>query len=216
MRRSCGRCARSTISDADAAERHDADGPLLDAQQVAVYVTRGGWLKAVPARPTSAPHSQPRDPVAAVVRATTEDTLLLIDAEGGGYRIELADVPVTTMRQRGTGLGQLLGDAAGAPIVGAVVLDDTVATVATVSAEGLVKRSERAEYEGRTRAMVAAGVRDDDEIVAVLACGDDDDLLVAHSGGFAIRFPAADVRAMGRSATLSHQPAEGGSWPRPW
>jgi DNA gyrase subunit A len=192
---------RSRIQGADDTDAPGDDAPLLDAQQVAVYVTRGGWLKPVAARPTSAPHSQPRDPVAAVVRATTEDTLLLIDADGGGYRVELADVPVTTMRQRGVAVGQLLGDPPGAPIVGAAVLDDEVDAVATVSAQGLVKRSDREEYLGRTRAMIAAGVRDDDAIVAVLACRDDDELLVAHSGGLAIRFPVADVRSMGRSAT---------------
>jgi DNA gyrase subunit A len=34
----------------------------------------------------------------------------------------------------------------------------------------------------------------------VLLCRDDDHLLLAHSGGSVIRFPAADVRVMGRSA----------------
>jgi DNA gyrase subunit A len=178
----------------------DAPAPILEAQSVTVYISAAGYLKSVPARRISAPHSHPRDPVVAVLRGTTEDTVLLIDAEGGGYRIGLGDVPVSTMRQRGTTIAQLLGDGPDAPIVGAVLLDAACPTVLTVSARGLVKRTERAEYEGRTRAMIAAGVRDDDEIVGVAACADGDHILLAHDGGLVARFPADDARAMGRSA----------------
>ncbi len=177
----------------------DAPAPVLEAQGVLVYVSAGGYVRSVPARRIPAPHPQPRDPVVALLRATTEDTILVIDAEGGGYRIALADVPVTTMRQRGTTIAQLLGEGPAVPVVGAVVLG-SAETVVTASARGLVKRTERAEYEGRTRSMIAAGVRDDDEIVAVAACGPDDHLLLAHDGGLITRFAASEVRPMGRGA----------------
>jgi DNA gyrase subunit A len=195
---------RSRISEPGVAEDDelaDAALPELEAQPVTVYVTAAGYLKPVPVRRQSKPHTHPRDPVAAVLRTTTEHTLLLIDAEGNGYRLAVADIPVTTMRQRGTALAQLLGEPADAPIVGALVLEDDVETVLTVSARGQVKRTERAEYEGRTRTMIAAGVKDSDRLVAAAACGDADQLLVAHSGGQVVRFAAADVRPMGRAAT---------------
>jgi DNA gyrase subunit A len=178
----------------------EAPAPVLEAQAVTVYVTAAGYLKSVPARRISAPHNHDKDPVVAVLRGTTDDTALLIDAEGGGYRIALADVPVTTMRQRGTTVAQLLGEGPDAPIAGAVLLGPEVETVVTVSANGLVKRTTRDEYEGRTRAMIAAGVKDDDAIVAVATCGDDEHLVLAHSGGLVTRFAAADVRPMGRGA----------------
>ena len=177
--------------------------PLLDAQPVTVYVTVGGWLKAVPQRPSSAPHTQPRDPVVAVVRASTDDTLLLVDQSGGGYRVALADLPVTTMRQRGVALTALLaegGNAPAPPLAGAVVLSPQAETLLFVSAQGLVKRTDRTEYEGRARTMIAAAVRDRDRLVGVFACGDGDHILLAHDGGQAVRFPAAQVRPMGRNA----------------
>jgi DNA gyrase subunit A len=177
-----------------------ADLPQLEAQPVTVYVTAAGYVKPVAQRRTSAPHSHPRDPVVAVLRATTEQTLLLVDADGGGYRIALADVPVASMRNRGTTVAQLLGEGPDAPIVGAVVLGPATPTVLTVSARGLVKRTDRAEYEGRTRQMIAAGVRDDDTLVAVAGCADGDHLLLAHDGGLVARFAADEVRPMGRGA----------------
>jgi len=47
---------------------------------------------------------------------------------------------------------------------------------------------------------VAAGVRAEDRIVAAIGCAEDDHLLLAHDGGFVIRFPAVEVRPMGRTA----------------
>ncbi|MGH8901826.1 MAG: DNA gyrase/topoisomerase IV subunit A [Egibacteraceae bacterium] len=192
---------RRSRLDVPAAETGVQGRPLLDAQPITVYVTAGGWLKAVPQRPVSAPHTQPRDPVVAVVRARTDETLLLVDADGNGYRVVLGDVGVTTMRQRGAALEALLGEGSGLPpLVGAVRLVPGADTVLTVSAQGLVKRTERAEYEGRMRAMVAAGVREGDVLVGVAGCREGDHVLIAHDGGQAIRFPAADVRPMGRTA----------------
>ena len=173
---------------------------VLEAQPVTVYVTAGGWLKSVPQRRTSVPNTHPRDPLVAVLRATTDDALLLVDVEGSGYRLGAGDLPVTTTRQRGTTVAQLIGEGPGVPLAGAVVLGSGGGTVLTVSANGLCKRTERAEYEGRTRAMIAAGVRDDDALVAVAACEDGDHLLLAHSGGLVTRFAAAEVRPMGRAA----------------
>ena len=208
------RRSRITVVSEEVAEEDDAprapaakgaellvdDLPVLEAQPVTVYVTQGGYLKSVPRRKVSKGHSHPNDPVVAVLRATTEDTVLLIDADGGGYRIGVGDIPVTTMRQRGTSVAQLLGDGPDARIAGAVVLDPAVQTVLTVSANGLVKRTERAEYEGRLRTMIAAGVRDDDELVAVAACNDGDHVLLANSAGLVARFAADEVRPMGRGA----------------
>jgi DNA gyrase subunit A len=193
---------RSRLDRAPEPGAAEAPRPRLDAQPVTVYVTAGGWIKPVPQRPTSAPHTQPRDPVVAVVRSRTDETLLLVDERGGGYRIALADVPVTTMRQRGVALTAMLGEAvAPPPIVGAVRLTPDVESVLVVAASGLVKRTERAEYEGRTRAMIAAGIRDGDAVVAVSSCGAGDEILVASDAGQVIRFRAEDIRTMGRTAT---------------
>ena len=179
----------------------DAPAVRLEAQPVTVYVTAGGYLKSVPQRRVAKGHTQPRDPAVAVLNATTEDTVLLIDRDGGGYRIGIADLPVTTLRQRGTTVAQLLGDGPAVPVAGAVLLRPEVEWVLTLSARGMVKCTERVEYEGRTRAMIAAGVRDDDEIVAVLPVAAGEHLLMAHSGGLVARIDLDEVRAMGRSAT---------------
>jgi DNA gyrase subunit A len=191
---------RSRIDDRDPTDDAGADAdalPELEAQPVTVYVTAGGVLKAVTQRRTSTPYRDARDPAVAVLRATTADDVLLVDADGGGYRVALADVPVVPTRQRGVPIVQLYGSPPDARIVGATVLIDGT-DVVTLSRRGLVKRTSVDEYRGRTQQMIAAGVRDDDELVDVAACTDADELLVAHSEGLVIRFAADDVRRPGR------------------
>jgi len=176
-----------------------AHGVALAAQEITVGVSAAGYLRALARRRTSPAHDRPADPLVAVLRTTAAATLLLVDVDGGGYRLPAGDLPVMTARQRGVTLSVLAGEGPDTALAGAVALDG-VGFVVTVSASGLVKRTARAEYEGRTRAMIAAGVRDDDELVAVATCEEGDHLLLAHDGGLATRFAAADVRPMGRSA----------------
>jgi DNA gyrase subunit A len=175
----------------------------FEAQEVTVLITRGGYAKPLTQRRTTPAHKHPHDPVVAVVRCTTDDVLLLVDEQGIGYRLPVADLPVVKANQRGTHVGGVLGSGPDAPLVGAVPLtDEKGLTLVTASAGGQVKRTALADYtDARQRTLQAAGVKGDDRIVAVTRCRDDDQLLVANSAGLVARFPAADARVMGRSAS---------------
>jgi DNA gyrase subunit A len=192
---------RSRLDDREPVEEGDEiDLPDLEAQPVTVYVSAAGVLKAVNQRRTSAPFREKRDTVVAVLRATTEREILLIDADGGGYRVSLAGIPVVPMRQKGVPLQQLYGSAPDARIVGAVVLEDDT-DVITLSAQGQIKRTAVAEYRGRTQQMIAVGVRDGDTLVGAATCRPGDELIVAHTGGLVVRFAADDVRPTGRPSS---------------
>jgi DNA gyrase subunit A len=200
---------RRTRIDAAREPEVDEDGaatdtvPAFEAQEVTVAVTRGGVVKSVARRRASPALATASDPAVAVLRATTEDTLILVDARGMAHRIAVGDVPVVRPTARGTHVGGLLGGGPDAPIVGAfVVPEDTDAvTLVTASANGLVKRTVLSEVSGtRQRSIAAAGTKDGDELVAAALCADGDELVMAHDGGLAIRFAADDVRPMGRTA----------------
>jgi DNA gyrase subunit A len=174
----------------------------FEAQDVTVMVTRGGYLKPLARRRSTPAHKHAHDPLVAVVRCTTDDTLLLVDETGVGHRVGVGDLPVVKANQRGTHVGGLLGGGPDAPLAGAVVVtDDPAWSVVTVSARGQVKRTVQAEFaEARQRTLQAAGIKGDDRIVAVTRCRDEDHLLVAHDGGYVTRFAADEVRPMGRTA----------------
>lgn len=181
----------------------DAAPPAFEAQEVTVAVTRGGVVRSVARRRASPALTSAADPAVAVLRTTTEDTLLLIDAGGTAHRIAVADVPVVRPSARGTHVGGLLGGGPDRPIVGAVVVPDDPddVTLVTASAKGLVKRTALSEIAGsRQRSITAAGLKPDDELVAAALCRDGDELVMAHDGGLGIRFTADDARPMGRGA----------------
>ena len=172
----------------------------FEAQDVTALVTANGYVKVVPTRRTTPAHKHPHDPVVAVVRATTDDDLLLVAADGTGHRVGLADIPVVTARHRGTAVSGLLGDDV-TDLVGAVALVGD-GTVAFVSANGQVKRTDVEEYRSnRSGAITATGLKDDDTVAAVVLCDDTDDLMVATSDGMVTRFEAREARAMGRTAS---------------
>jgi DNA gyrase subunit A len=187
--------------------RDEDDGaeaaPTFEAQEVTVAITRGGVVKSVARRRSTPTLGSAADPVVAVLPATTEDVLVLVDAGGTAHRIAVADVPVVRPSARGTHVGGLLGGGPDAPVIGAVLVPEDAddVTLVTVSAQGLIKRTLLSEVSGsRQRSIVAAGLKDADELVAVALCYEDDELLLAHDGGLAIRFSAETVRPMGRSA----------------
>jgi DNA gyrase subunit A len=172
----------------------------FEAQEVTVLVTRGGYAKPVPTRRTTPGHKHGHDPLAAVVRCTTEDDLLLVDEGGTGHRLSVADVPVVRPSDRGTHVGGVVGGGPDVPVAGAVALIDGTSVV-TVSASGQVKRTDAGEFlASRQRSIQAAGVKGGDRLVAVLLCRDGEHLMLANSAGFVTRFPVDDVRAMGRTA----------------
>jgi DNA gyrase subunit A len=177
--------------------------PTFEAQEVTIAVTRSGVVRSVARRRASPALATAADPAVAVLRATTEDTLILVDAGGTAHRIAVGDVPVVRPTARGTHVGGLLGGGPDRPLVGAVLVPEDVDTVTlvTVSVNGLVKRSPLAEIAGsRQRSITAAGLKPGDELAAVALCRDGDELTLAHDGGLGIRFSADDVRPMGRSA----------------
>jgi DNA gyrase subunit A len=187
--------------------RDDEDGeeaaPTFEAQQVTVAVTRGGVVKSVARRRATPALGTAADPVVAVLAATTEDVLVLVDAGGTAHRVAVGDVPVVRPTARGTHVGGLLGGGPDAPLIGAILVPEDAAevTLVTVSAQGLIKRTLLSEVSGsRQRSILAAGLKDGDTLVGAALAYEDDELLLAHDGGSAIRFPAESVRLMGRSA----------------
>ena len=175
----------------------------FEAQDVTVQLTRGGYAKPLARRRTTPVHKHGHDPLVAVLRCTTDDTLLLVEETGLGHRVGVGDLPITKPSNRGTHLGGVLGGGPESPVAGAVVLprDPAGWTIVTASAAGQVKRTAAAEYtDARQRTLQAAGVKTGDRIVAVALCRDEDHVLLAHDQGLVTRFSADEARPMGRSA----------------
>jgi DNA gyrase subunit A len=75
--------------------------PTFEAQEVTIAVTRSGVVRSVARRRASPALATAADPAVAVLRATTEDTLILVDAGGTAHRIASATCPSSGRRHAG-------------------------------------------------------------------------------------------------------------------
>ena len=188
------------IPEAELVDGVGEGGGAFEGQEITLTVSAGGYLKSMQRRRTTSAHKHAKDPLVSVLRGSTDDRLLVIDENGGGYRLDAADIPIVPPRQRGTQIASMIGGVVDAPIAGAVPLLEGWA-VTTVTANGQVKRTDVAEFaDSRQRTVQAAGLKDGDAVVAVLLTRDDDELITATDAGKVARFALADVRLMGRTA----------------
>lgn len=178
----------------------DTDGEPFAPQELTVMLTRGGYLKALARRRTTPAHTHAADPLACVMRCTNADTLIVVSANGDGYRIPIDALAVQRPNERGTALASLTGTLTDQPVAVVVASNDD-ATLLTVTQRGVVKRTPVALLTNlRPKAFHVTGVRDDDTVMAALICSDTDEVLLASNAGLATRFLATDIRPSGRGA----------------
>jgi len=146
------------------------------------------------------------DRLAVVEEARTDQERLIFTASGRAYRLRLAELPLESRRSKGAELSKIIGVEQGDPIVGAhdfTAGEDGAkdGAVLLVSRDGVVKRSAWSEFSSAHASGIVAGkVGAGDEIVSVLDCPDDADIVLVGSHGKAIRFAASEARLMGRNA----------------
>lgn len=98
-----------------------------------------------------------------------------------------------------------LADSANEKIIDVIPVDFRVEEqlVAMFTKKGIVKITKLSEYETATRKGGIKGVtlKDGDELLCVSTCTKEDTLFMVNSNNLIIRFPVADVKVVGRSAS---------------
>ncbi|MBP7148067.1 MAG: DNA gyrase subunit A [Acidobacteria bacterium] len=136
--------------------------------------------------------------------ATTHDQSLWFTSEGRVHILPVYALPDVSRAARGKAIVNLLGLKAGEKIQGVLVLRDLNEPeryIVTMTRNGVVKKTDLSAYANiRTGGLIALTLDQGDSLIAVHLVGPGDDMFLATRNGMAIRFPAAEVRAMGRTA----------------
>lgn len=186
---------------------------LIEDEELVVSLTKAGYVKAVLAsafkaqarggRGVSSAKLREEDLVESLVYTTSHSNLLLFSNLGRVYRLRGHEVPLKERTARGTPVVNLVPLAAGERIN--TMLDsrhfdaDTYLFFCTRS--GQVKKTFLTEYDkSRRDGFIAITLKDGDELVRVMRCSGDGDVVLFSRNGMTIRFPEQDVRPMGRSA----------------
>ncbi len=203
--------------DARRTEILDDDGrfplPAGEAEQeMHVFLTRAGYIKALPARTAgddggrAAAESleEGRDDfVTRLWLCKSEEQLLAFTDAGNVHAVKIADLPQGTRSSRGRLLAEILE-----------LEDESIVAVHTVrdfdekryalfaSRGGQVKRTALSEYGNvRSGGIIAAGLEKGDEILDVQITHGSEQVVLATRKGQLIRFEESEIRAMGRSAS---------------
>jgi DNA gyrase subunit A len=185
---------------------------MLAAEHVVVTVSRGGYVRQIPmavyqrgmtAGKRIALDRYEDDYVERAFVASTDDVLLVFSADGRAYGLSVRDVPETGLTSRGKALAQLFEMGKKAEVAGVQVVSEFRAdrSVLFATAEGTVKRTSLDQYaNARAGGIEAIKLTGKDAVIDVRVTDGEGEVIVAGSGGRAIRFPEAEVPMMGRAA----------------
>src|SRR3954471_8196353 len=185
---------------------------LIADQQMVIAITKSGYIKTLPL----ATYRQQRrggvgvtgmelkddDYIEHLFVTSTHDYLLFFTNRGKVYRQKVYELPEMGRTARGRALVNLLPLREGEFVRAVLATRDFKEGRYLVFAtrNGIIKKTEFTSYNTPIKAdgIIAINIRDDDELVAVRrTSGDDDIIMVSHSGQ-AARFHEDQVRPMGR------------------
>jgi DNA gyrase subunit A len=185
---------------------------LIDDEDLIVTMSAKGYVKTVPAdtfksqgrggRGVSGGKLRDDDYIAHIVTTTAHAYLLFFSNRGRVYRLKAHEIPLKDRTARGTAIINLLPLQPDERIQAIIDTRDyeTNQYLFFATRLGQVKKTRFTEYDSSLRAgLIAIKLRDDDELVRVIPCNDDDDIFMVSRGGMTVRFAQADVRPMGRS-----------------
>jgi DNA gyrase subunit A len=188
---------------------------MIADQQMVISLTASGYVKRLPL----ATYRQQRrggvgvmgmnmkedDYIAHLHICSTHDYLLFFTNRGKVYRLKVYELPEGSRTSKGSALVNLLPLREGERVMAVIPTRDFKENkyLAFATAKGMIKKTEFLAYNTPIRAdgIIAIKVRDGDELVQVrLTSGEDDILMVSHSG-HAARFSEDKVRPMGRDTS---------------
>jgi DNA gyrase subunit A len=186
---------------------------LVQVEDVAVTVTRGGYLKrtAVDTYRRQSRGGKGRigmgtraeDTVEHLVIASTHSYLLLFTTRGRVYWLKIYEIPDAGTSGRGKHVSNLINLQPDEAVKAFLTVKEFAAGqyIVMVTRSGVIKKCELTEFDNpMSRGIIALSLDEGDELLGAGLTGGDHYIFLGTHDGKAIRFPEADVRAMGRPA----------------
>ncbi len=203
--------ARRTEIIEDTGEIHLED--LIQMEDVAVTVTRGGYLKRTPVDTYQRQHrggkgrigmvTRSEDVVEHLIIASTHAYMLIFTNKGRVYWLKIYEIPDAGTASKGKNISSLISLQPDETVQGfmAVKEFEPGRYIVMVTRRGVIKKSELTEFDNpMSRGIIALSLDEGDELIATGLTHGRSEIFIASHRGQAIRFSEADVRPMGRPA----------------
>lgn len=186
---------------------------LVQEEDVAITVTRGGYLKRTPVdtyrrqsrggKGRIGMGTRSEDVVEHLLIGSTHSYVLVFTNKGRLYWLKAYLIPDADTAGKGKNINGLINlQSDEAPKTFLMVKDFTPGRfIVMVTKQGTIKKCDLTEFDNPTsRGIIAIGLSGDDELIEAQLTGGSDQIFIATRQGQAIRFNETDVRAMGRPA----------------
>lgn len=186
---------------------------LVQREDVAVTVTRGGYLKRTPidtyerqsrgGKGRIGMGTRAEDSVEHLFVANTHSYLLLFTNKGRVYWLKIYEIPDAGPAVKGKNINGLINLQPDETVKAFLPVKEFVEDkyIVMVTKQGVIKKCELSEFDNpMSRGIIAVSLDEGDELIAArLTTGKDLVFLGSHEG-MAVRFMEEEVRAMGRPA----------------
>jgi DNA gyrase subunit A len=135
--------------------------------------------------------------------ASTHHYILFFTNRGRCYWLKVHEVPQAGKASRGRPIVNLIDIESGESIRGFVPVKnfDEDGYIITATISGIVKKTDLSAYSRpRKGGIVAATIRDNDELLGASISNGENDIILVTRNGYSIRFNEREVRNMGRTA----------------
>ncbi|HET19008.1 MAG TPA: DNA gyrase subunit A, partial [Chromatiales bacterium] len=204
--------ARRTEIQAARADLSEED--LIAEEQRVVTLSHAGYIKTQSLSDYAAQHRGGRGRSAAKVKgedaiqkllvASSHDMVMIFTSRGRVYWKKVWELPLGSGHARGRPIVNILPLEEGERIEALLPLRDfsTESYVLFATRNGIVKKTALEEFSRpRPSGIIAIDIRDGDSLIGAALTDGAQDVMLFTNAGKVIRFPEADVRAMGRSAS---------------
>ncbi|MEA2384339.1 MAG: gyrase subunit [Solirubrobacteraceae bacterium] len=187
---------------------------LIADQQMVITITKSGYIKSLPLATYRKQHRggvgvtgmdmKDGDYIEHLFVCSSHDYLLFFSNRGKVYRSKVYELPEASRTAKGRALVNVLPLREGERIQSVLSTRNFGESEYLVFAtkNGTVKKTRFAEYNTPIKAdgIIAIGIRDEDELVAVRRVDPGEEILMVSKEGLAVRFAEHQARSMGRPA----------------
>ncbi len=186
---------------------------LIQMEDVAVTISRGGYLKRTPVdtyrRQTRGGKgrigmsARGEDVIEKLIISSTHSYLLIFTNKGRVYWLKVYHIPDLAAAGKGKNINGLINlqpdEVPKAFLPVKEFTEDKF--IAMITKQGVIKRCQLTEFDNvMQRGIIACALDEGDELIAARITSGGEQIFLATREGMAIRFKEEDVRAMGRPA----------------
>jgi DNA gyrase subunit A len=186
---------------------------LITDEDVAVTVTDTGYIKRTPittyrtqnrgGKGRIGMRTREEDVVNHLFVASTHSYMMIFSDRGRAYWLKVHEIPDVGADGKGKSIANLVQMESGEKLASMVAVQqfDDQRFIMMGTRKGTIKKTELSAFANpRAGGIIAMGIEDDDELLAVQVSDGNSEVFIGTRDGMAIRFAEADARAMGRTA----------------